>query len=104
MLFEDAFVTRDPEGLAQLFEDSAVLVAEAGRGEARGGDEIAQLVAAMWRRRLTYLADPQRVLQARDTGLVVAHGGINVVRRDAEGAWRYAISLLDTNPMERTSG
>lgn len=93
-LLEDAFVIRDPKALAELFEDGAVLVAGDAQPEARGGEEILQLTAAMWERDAIYLAEPQRVLQARDTALVVAERGINVVRRGSDGVWRYAISLL----------
>src|SRR5680860_841480 len=93
-LFEDAFVIRDREALSQLFEDGAVLLAGDGLQEARGGEEIARFATAMWRCDRTYLADPRRVLQARDTALVVAGRSINVLRRGSDGAWRYAISLL----------
>ena len=41
-LLEDAFVVRDRDALAQLFEDGAVLVAGGGRPEARGGSQIAR--------------------------------------------------------------
>jgi hypothetical protein len=92
-LFEDAFVVRDGAALAQLFEDGAVL--GAAPGEARGGEQISRLAAAMWEREYSYLGDPQRVVQARDTALVVARQGINVVRRRGDGTWLYAISLLD---------
>jgi Domain of unknown function (DUF4440) len=93
-LLEDAFVIRDGEALAELFEDGAVLVAEDGARQARGADEIARLASEMWQRNRTYLADPPRVLQARNTGLVVTKRGVNVVRRGRDGAWRYAIALL----------
>jgi hypothetical protein len=93
-LLEDAFVIRDREALGQLFEDGAVLVADDGGWEARGGDEIARLAREMWAHDRTYLADPRRVLQARTTGLVLTRRGINVVRRGSDGAWRYAIALL----------
>ncbi len=91
-LFEDAFVIRDREALAELFEDCAMLVD--GLREARGGDQIARLAGDMWESDLTYLAEPARVLQARNTGLILAKRGINVVRRGSDGAWRYAIALL----------
>ena len=93
-LFEDAFVTRDREALTQLFEDGAVLIAGGQPQEARGGDEIARCATAMWERDRMYVADPRRILQARDTALVVADRGINVARRGSDGAWRYAIALL----------
>jgi ketosteroid isomerase-like protein len=92
-LLEDAFVVRDRGALARLFEDGAVLMD--GSREARGGEQIARFAMAMWERDRTYLADPRQILQARDTALVVADRGINVVRRDSDGSWRYAISLLD---------
>jgi hypothetical protein len=91
-LFEDAFVTRDREALAELFDVGAVLVD--GSREARGGDQIALLAGDMWECDRTYVAEPGRVLQARDTGLIVAERGINVVRRGSDGGWRYAIALL----------
>jgi hypothetical protein len=93
-LLEDAFVVREREALAELFEDGAVLVADHGGREARGGEEIARWARDMWAHDRTYLADPRRVLQARNTGLVLTTHGINVVRRGADGAWRYAIALL----------
>ncbi len=93
-LFEDALVIRDRVALAELFEVGAVLVADDGRRSARGREEIARLAAQMWECGHGYVADPRRVLQARDTALVVAEGGINVLRRGGDGAWRYAIALL----------
>jgi uncharacterized protein DUF4440 len=96
-LFEDAFVVRDREALAGLFEERAVLAAGAAE-EARGGEAIASVAAAMWDDDLSYVASPQRVLQANDTALVLGDRGINVVRRGSDGRWRYAISLLDVEP------
>jgi hypothetical protein len=93
-LLEDAFVMRNGEALAELFEDGAVLVADDGKWQARGGHEIARLARQLWEHDRTYLADPHRVLQARTTGLVLTSHGINVVRRGTDGAWRYAIALL----------
>ncbi len=93
-LFEDAFVLRDGEAVALLFEQSAVLVDD-GNQQARGGGQIARSAAALWERDYSYLAAPRRVLQARDTALVLTKGGVNVARRGPDRAWRYAISLLD---------
>ena len=84
---------RDADAVVQLFEARAVLVAGAGPREARGRDEIAR-VAELWGLRRTYLADPRRVLQVRDTALVVSSCAINVARRGADGSWRYTISVL----------
>jgi hypothetical protein len=93
-MFEDAFMLRDAEALARLFEEGAVLAAGDGLPEARGGEAIARLAPVLWERDRTYLADLRQVLQARDTALVVADGGVHVVRRGKDGAWRYAIALL----------
>lgn len=93
-MLEDAFVTHDREALTELFEEQAVLVPGAGRQQARGSEEIARLAEAMWHADRTYVAEPRRVLQARDTALVVSEGSVNVVHRGSDGAWRYAISLL----------
>ncbi len=90
-LFEDAFVLRDPAALASLFEARALLVAD---GAARGSTEIALLASGLWSRDVSYVADPRRVAQAHDIALVLATHSTSVVRRGADGAWRYAISLL----------
>lgn len=93
-LFEDAFVFRDGDAIAGLFEEGGLLVMSGAPGEARGGSAIARVAAELCKGELTYLADPRRVLQARDTALVVTGRGMNVVRRGGDGTWRYAISLL----------
>ncbi len=94
LLFEDALVVRDREAVSALFEDGAVLVRSGAPGEARGSGQIARIAGELCARELTYLADSCRVLQARDTALVVAGNGVSVVRRDPGGTWRYAIALL----------
>jgi hypothetical protein len=96
-LFEDAFVTRDGAALAGLFEDGAVLVD--GVGEARGLRAIASFTESMWGR--TYLADATRVLQARDTALLVAEQALSVARRGEDGSWRFAISFLAFSETEQ---
>jgi ketosteroid isomerase-like protein len=96
-LFEDAFLAKDRDALGELFAEEAVLVAGSGPHHARGAEEIVQLAQALWQSGRTYLADPQRVLQARNTALVLAHHGISVVQRGSDGAWRFAISLLSFN-------
>jgi hypothetical protein len=97
VLFEDAFVLRDPGALAPLFEERALLVAVGVAGEARGSEEIALSASALWSRDFTYVADPRRVAQAHDIALVLATQGTSVVRRGTDGLWRYAISLLSIN-------
>lgn len=105
-LLEDALVVRDRAALSVLFEDGAVLLRSGAPGEARGGRQIVQVAGELWDRGLTYLAEPPRVVQARDTALVVAEHGVSVARRNAGGTWRYAISLLafdaHTSGQERT--
>jgi hypothetical protein len=94
-LFEDAFVLRDHEALAQLFEAEAVLNAGGALQQARGHEEIERFVTEMWDHERTYLADPRRVLQVQDTALILSGCAINVVRRGGDGSWRYAILFLD---------
>jgi hypothetical protein len=77
-----------------MFEEGAVLVAGAGPREARGGEEIGRLARALIQAGRTYVAEPRRVVQARDTALVFGSDGLNVVRRGGDGGWRYAIALL----------
>ena len=93
-LLEDAFVLRDRGAVAPLFEARALLVAGGVTGEVRGSEEIALCASALWSRDITYVAEPRRVVQASDIALVQARQGTSVVRRGADGAWRYAISLL----------
>jgi hypothetical protein len=100
VLLEDAFVVRDHRAVAALFESEGLLV-DGGAREARGAREIARVAEAMWHADRTYVAEPRRVLQARDTALVVSEGSINVVRRGSDGAWRYAISLLSLEHDEK---
>ncbi len=100
-LLEDAFVVRDGAALRSLFEESAVLATDGGAREAQGGEAIERAATAMWCGEITYLADPRRIVQARDTALVVAGGGISVVHRGGDGAWRYVISLLSDNSDQR---
>jgi hypothetical protein len=65
--------------------------------EARGGTEIERRSADMCKRGYSYIADPQRVLQSRDTTLVIAEQAVNVMRRGRDGRWLYAISMLNSD-------
>ena len=96
-LLEDAFVTRDAEALCEMFEEGAVLIAGTAQLEARGREEIGRLAKALWEGDRTYVADPQQVVQARRTALVLGSGAISVVRRGGDGGWRYTIALLSQN-------
>jgi hypothetical protein len=103
ILLEDAFVLRDSQALAQLFQPGAMLVANGGVLQARGHRQIAQVAAQLWDADHHYLADARQVLQVRDTALVLAGRAINVVRRGDDRSWRYAISLLHLDKPTRTS-
>jgi hypothetical protein len=97
-LFEDAFVIRDTAVLSGMFDEGAVLAVGGEPHAARGAEEIGRLARALWEGDRTYVADPRRVVQARDTALVLADRAINVLRRGSDGAWRYAIALLSFDP------
>jgi hypothetical protein len=74
-LLEDALIMRDHAALDELLEPQAVVI----------GDH--------------YIAGRSRVLQTRDTALLIASGSIGVaLRRD--GRWRFTIALLDTTTTE----
>ena len=103
-LLEDAFLNRDPQAVCDLFEQGAVLIVGEPAREARGSEGIGRLARAILASDRRYIAEPQRVVQARDTAVVLANGGINVVRRGSDGEWRYAIALLadkHTTPKEK---
>ncbi len=100
-LLDDAFQLLDRGALVELFDDGAVLVAAAGRPEARGTEEIARSAGALWGADRTYVAEAQRVVQARDTALLVGRRAVNVVRRGDDGIWRYVISLLSLGDANR---
>jgi len=94
-LLEDAFVVQDHHALVQLFQPGAMPVVGGGLPDARGHRQVARVAAQLWESKRSYLADPRRVLQVRDTALVLEGRATNVVRRGDDGFWRYAISLLD---------
>jgi hypothetical protein len=95
-LFEDALILGDRDAVLGLFDQHAALVAEPGGVEARGAKHIARHASSIRDRGWRYLADPRRIVQASDTTLVVAEQAINVMRRGADGGWRYAIALINT--------
>jgi ketosteroid isomerase-like protein len=93
-LLEDACIARDLGAVLTLFDERAVLARRWAAEVARGSEEIGRAAATMWRHDQTYVANPVRVVQTGDLALSVG-GGINVVRRGHDGAWRFAIALLD---------
>lgn len=92
-LFEDALLMRDGATLAALFEDGAVFVADGGP-PIRGGGAIVRRALALWGDDRPYVADPRRVVQARDLALIVAERAISVVHRGRAGTWRYVIATV----------
>jgi hypothetical protein len=100
-LLEDAFVLRDRAALPPLFEADALLAAGSSMDEARGCQVIARSASELWTHGGTYVAEPRRVLQTADVALVLATDGTSVVRRGADGIWRYAILLLSVNEQTR---
>ena len=92
-LFEDALLVRDGATLAALFTDDAAFVAGDGP-PARGGEAITGLALALWGGGPSYVADPRRVVAARDFALIVAERAISVVRRGCDGTWRYVIAVV----------
>ncbi len=93
-LLEDAFLLRDPAALVRLFAPGAVLTSAAGRQVAQGDAEILRTVTGMWAGGRTYVADARRVVQARETALLLGGAAIHVAHRGEDRSWRYVISLL----------
>jgi ketosteroid isomerase-like protein len=93
-LMEDAVVLRSGRAVAALFEEGGLLAVDAEAPPARGERQIARAAAAIWDGASTYVAEPRRVLQARDTALVVAARALHVTRRAPDGRWRLAVSLV----------
>lgn len=100
-LLEDAFVLGGVTAFDQLFEDAALLVADSGI-EARGAVALGTAFAALRDSGLTYVSHPVRVLQSRDTALVISRSGTHVMRRGRDRSWRSAISLLDLTSTDRS--
>ena len=110
-LFEDAFMVRDAEALVELFDEQAVVTPDGEQQQATGREEIAALVSASWEAERAYLSEIKRIVVAGDIALVVldwslssrgsagAHDpsarGVDVLRRRADGTWRYLIALFD---------
>jgi hypothetical protein len=93
-LLEDAFLLRDAEAVARLFEDGSLLVIGEGSRQVRGREAILRAASLLCHHGCGYLADPRRVFQTRDTALLVGEGVMNVARRGQDGSWRFAISML----------
>src|SRR5262249_30062996 len=90
-LLEDAFLLRDAEAVARLFEDGSLLVTGEGAQQVGGREAILRAASRLCKDGCGYLADPRRVLQTRDTALLIGEGVIHVARRGQDGLWRFAI-------------
>ena len=93
-LLEDAVVLRSGGAVAGLFEEGGLLAVGPEDSPVRGERQIARAAAAIWEGAGTYVSEPRRVLQARDTALVVGARALHVARRSADGRWRLAVSLV----------
>lgn len=91
-MFEDAFMLRDRDAVAALFEGDGLLSCADGSGV---GAQIRPFATNLFDRDIAYVADPRRILQARGLALVLAERSISVMRRTPDGDWQYAIKLLD---------
>jgi len=102
VLLEDTLLLRDCQALTELFAAGAVFVA--GDGQCARGEAIAHSVLARWAGPHSYVAEPLRVVQARDIALIIAERCINVACRDRDGTWRYAIvgQLVEDTDERRT--
>ena len=97
-LFEDAFVTRDAEALSRCSRRARC--SPLARDRTRPAAALKSVGSpALWEGERTYVAEPRRVVQARDIALVLADRAINVLLRGSDGAWRYAIALLSLDPV-----
>ena len=105
---EDAFILCDPSGLAELFDEHAVLSPRAPDIDVRGRAEIALFAAAQWTAERRYLVSVRRAVQTGDTAAIVTDWSptdrrcldgaaqdrsVDVLCRGSDGAWRYLISL-----------
>ena len=68
---EDAFLVGDRRGLAELFDERAVLAPHDADADVRGSDAVATFAAARWGADRRYLGQVRRVVQAGDTAAVV---------------------------------
>lgn len=99
-MLEDAFIVKDAVAVAELFEETALLVDGRDSSEVRGRPEIARAIAALWNDWM-YIADSNRVLQAGDLAVSLGRS-VNVLRRRPDGMWKLAIAMLRNDEQENT--
>ena len=88
-MLEDALLLHDRAGLGELFAPEGVLAV--GEGLPLRGDVLLNAALALWGDGRPYVADPRRVLAARDVALIETDSGVNVARRGRDGEWQYVI-------------
>lgn len=89
---------RDRWALRGLFEKGAVLAGREGSPVARGRMRIVDAATRGWARDELYLAASLRVVQTRSTALIAGPYATSLARRSGDGAWRYSIALLHSQP------
>ena len=105
-LFMEAFNAGDLEGLVSLYEEDAAFV-EQGGGIARGRDAIREIMRGFFAQKLhfsieatvtqngdiAHLSSPWTLSGTNPDGQAVSISGhgMEVVRRQADGSWKYMI-------------
>lgn len=105
-LFMEAFNSGDLEGLVSLYEEDAAFV-EQGGGVARGRDAIREIMRGFFAQKLHFkieatvtqngdialLSSPWTLSGTTPDGKAVSitGNGMEVVRRQADGSWKYMI-------------
>jgi uncharacterized protein (TIGR02246 family) len=106
--FQEAFNAGDLEGLMALYEPDAVLVPQPGAEPVRGAQAIRAALAGFLALKGRLELGTRHVLRHGDIALLrsawrlkgtgpdgkpveMAHGSAEVVRRQADGSWRYII-------------
>ena len=105
-LFMEAFNNGDLEGLVSLYEEDAAFV-EDGGGIARGRDAIREIMRSFFTQKLhftieatvtqngdiAHLSSPWTLSGTTPDGQAVSLSGhgMEVVRRQADGSWKYII-------------
>ena len=100
-MLEDALLLRDRAGLGELFAPEGVLAVDAG--SPLRGDVLLNAALALWGDGRPYVADPRRVLAARDVALIETEFGVNVARRGSSGVWQYVIVRQSVEGAEASS-
>jgi uncharacterized protein (TIGR02246 family) len=101
-LFVEHANAGDLEGLVGLYEPDAVLAA--GEPVARGRDQIREFYRDLLARRSSFPAvEPAFVAEAGDLAVTITDTGkgrcsVEVVRRQADGTWLWAIDQLKHVP------